>query len=119
MLPATARQAVENFIKGRPNIKLPDHLKDLDGTHGLFIGDGKKEREIKLGWKPTFVIFVVPVYPDGDLPRVMNIKNPTDSYYRPELHPQPVYTETGFKVGELLNKAGVTHVFVAWKAPKK
>lgn len=114
MLTAAARDAIQNFLKARPNIQLPSHLDKCDGTHGMYVGDGAKERLVTVGFKPTFVVFVIPSFPDG-VPHPADMKNPLNSYWRPELHPQPVYTEKGFKATEAFNKLGATHIFVAWK----
>ena len=116
MLTSAAKSALENFIKARPNVQLPAHLDKLNGTHGMYTGDGKSEREVAIGFRPSFVVFVIPVFPDG-VPHPTDPKKPLDSYWRPELHPQPVYTEKGFKVTEAFNKVGAAHIYVAWKKP--
>src|SRR4051812_45025583 len=109
MLTDAARGAIQNFLKARPNLELPARLEKLGGTHGMYMGDGKKDREILVGWKPTYVVFVIPVFPDG-VPHPADPKKPLDSYWRPELHAQPVYTDRGFKATEAFNKVGETHV---------
>jgi hypothetical protein len=110
-LTEAARGALANFLKARPNVELPKHLEKLEGTHGVYVGDGRAEREIQTGFQPTFVVFVVPVYPDKKLPQPAG----KGGYWRPELHEQPLYTEKGFKVTDKFNEAGVSHIFIAWK----
>lgn len=107
----SAKNVLETFLKVRPNVQLPPHLEKLQGTHGFYVGDGREEREIKLGWKPSFVVFINPGWPDG-------APQPTKDggYLRPDLHEQPLYTDSGFKVTKTFNEPGQLSLYVAWKS---
>ncbi|HZU99814.1 MAG TPA: hypothetical protein VFF73_24085 [Planctomycetota bacterium] len=113
LLPA-ARDALLNFLEARPNIELPGFLKDLEGTHGFYVGDGQKQRRIPCGFKPAFVVFTCPVYPDGELPKPSG----QGGYWRPDLHEQFPSDDKGFTVDERFNKAGDMAVWIAWKQKK-
>jgi hypothetical protein len=106
-----ARSALKAFLGNRPNIVLPSHLAKLEGVHGIYVGDGRPLREIVLGWKPAFVVFTVPGWPDGP-------PQPTKDggYFRPPLHDQPPYTDRGFTVTEKFNASGALHLYVVWKS---
>ncbi|MBI3722432.1 hypothetical protein HY251_00525 [bacterium] len=109
-LPADAQMLLRNYYRARPDVDLPGYLHALDGTHGFTMGSDRPGREIVLGFAPAFVLFVLPLYPDG----------PPDAkrggLKAQRLHAQPELTETGFKVPDHLNKLDVALFFIAWKA---
>src|SRR5580658_5007421 len=100
-----ARGILANFLTARSNVELPGHLSELEGLHGVYVGDGRPEREVQVGFEPAFVVYAVPVYPEpAGVPR--------PGAYQPALHAQPAYTRRGFKVDKTFNEAGVIHMFV-------
>jgi hypothetical protein len=109
-IPERGQLMLQNFLQARPEIKLPPMLAELQGTHGWFCGDGREEREIVVGFQPKFVVFTVPVFPDG--PRRMIGKD----FFEPPLHAQPEFTERGFKIGLAFNKVNTMSMYVVWKA---
>jgi hypothetical protein len=108
-LTATAKSILDSFLKVRPEVELPAFLAALDGVHGLYVGDGRAERELVLGFQPLFVVFTIPPFPDGPR-RYVN-----GEFYIPPLHEQPKTTERGFKVTKPYNELGLAAAYVAWK----
>jgi hypothetical protein len=108
-LPQPARDSLGSFLRTRPEVALPPELEELAGTHGFYLGDDRPEREIVIGFRPAFVVYTTPVFPDGPRRRV------NGEFFVPPLHDQPAYTERGFKVGIKLNRMGQMHSYVAWK----
>ncbi len=116
-LPPEAQVALRNFYVCRPAIDLPPFLHELPGTMGRYFGDARPEREILVGWRPEFVLYLLPTYEHD--------KNPEwdkdeQQLVDPGLHEQPEATDRGFKVGETWNRPGESYIFIAWKAdPEK
>jgi hypothetical protein len=98
----------------RHRTELPDMLPprcwELQRTHGRYSGDGRAEREIKIGWKPAMVMFTIPVYPDG--PPSFDKKW---QLVEPGLHRQPKFTENGFVVEGRLNVVGDWYCYIVWR----
>ena len=113
-LPPDAQQSLTNFLMVRPEVKgdIPGHLGEHEGANGWLAGDGRPEREVQLGFRPEFVVYTIPPFPDG--PRGM--KNGV--FQQPPLHAQPKTTEKGFFIPPHLNHEGDFFCFVAWK-PKE
>jgi hypothetical protein len=110
-LPPEAQLALRNFYVVRPAIDLPPFLMELQGTMGRYFGDGRPEREILCGWRPEFVLFLLPAY-DPDAPPTWEDGALVD----PGLHEQPEATDKGYKVAEKWNRPGEAYIFIAWKA---
>ena len=100
-----------NFYMVRPDVEPPEFLRELKGVHGWFFGNGNPEREIAVGFRPAWVYFIIPPFPDE--PRGCDR---TGKFNCPPIHDQPRYTDRGFMVEPLFNKAGEMTVYFAWKS---
>lgn len=109
-LSPSALQVLLNFYSGRPEVEPPAFLDGLQGTCGWFVGDGRPQREIQVGFRPAFVIFTCPPFPD----ELRHWKGA--EFYQPPLHDQPPYTDRGFIADERFNKAGDMTMYVVWKS---
>jgi hypothetical protein len=110
-LPPDAQQALRNFYEARPQIDLPEHLHELQGTLGYYYGDGRPERELVIGFKPAYVLFTFPPYQESPL-------WVDDAFKEPPLHEQPPMTDRGFRVvGMTFNQPNGMYRWIAWKAP--
>lgn len=108
-LSPTVLQILLNFYTGRPEVEPPAFIDELSGTSGWFCGDGCPEREIQVGFRPAFVIFTAPPFPDEG----RHWKGA--EFYQPPLHDQPPYTDRGFMVDTRFNEAGSMCMYVVWK----
>lgn len=95
----------------RPEIDLPAFVMDLPGTHGWYMGDGSDNREIVVGFTPAFVLYTLPLYPDGPPEWVKG------EFLMPSLPAQPEYTERGFKVPAHLNQVNSMCHYLIWQSP--
>ena len=111
-LPPDAQLLLRRYYMLRPEIDLPPFVLDLPGTHGWYLGDGRPEREILIGWTPAFVLYTSPLFPEGGVEWVKG------ELLMPGLHSQPLYTERGFKVGAPFNVPNMSHCYLVWKAPE-
>jgi hypothetical protein len=105
---------LSNFFKVRTQIRaqIPPQTFGLHRTHGRYIGDGRKERALRIGWTPGLVIYTVPPYMEGEMPTVDREGNLED----PPLHVQPTFIDGGFVVGEKFNRAGDWYVYVVFRS---
>jgi hypothetical protein len=108
-LPTQARSSLLSFLQARPEVVLPPILESLEGTNGFYVGDGRPEREIILGFRPEFIVFTIPLFPDG--PRRFEGKE----FILPPLHAQPEKTDRGFMVGAAFNQKNQPAMYLAWK----
>lgn len=115
-LPPDAQRLLRQFYMLRPEVDLPPHLHELDGTWGRYFGDGRPDREITVGFRPSFVLFTMPLYPNGSPVWLQNKKEPEKSQFvDPGLHDQPPSSERGFVVAPECNKLGEACYYIAWK----
>jgi len=101
------------FFKTRPALReqVPPRAFQLHRTHGRYIGDGRAQRTIKIGFRPSLVLFTVPPYLDGQMPRVERDGTLID----PPLHRQPTFVDEGFVVDEPFNITGDFFLYVVFK----
>jgi hypothetical protein len=115
-LPPEAQRLLRTFYVLRPDVDLPPHLLERDGTWGRFVGDGRPEREIQVGFRPAFVLFTVPLYPNGAPVWLPNKKEPEKGQFvDPGIHDQPPTTESGFICPATCNKMGDSSFYIVWK----
>ncbi|MBI3722434.1 hypothetical protein HY251_00535 [bacterium] len=113
-LPPAAQDMLRSFRGARPEVEFPPHLALLGGTHGFYYGDGEATHSVKIGWRPAFVLFTLPVF-QGLLPG--------EPVYDPAAS-QPPLTDDGFRAPAMFNRLGELVMFVVWrsegdaKAPK-
>jgi len=114
-LPPDAQRLLRAFYIARPTIDLPPHLHALEGSWGRFLGDGRPDREVAVGLRPGFVLFVHPLYP-GDGPKWVTKRGSREGeLVDPGLHDQPPLTERGFVPPETCNRLGEQCVYICWK----
>jgi hypothetical protein len=115
-LPPDAQRLLRTFYMSRPEIDLPPHLHALDGTWGRYMGDDRPAREVMLGFRPAFVLFTLPLYPNGGPKWVTKKGNRAEGeLVDPGLHDQPILTEQGFVAGIECNKINEMCIYIAWK----
>jgi hypothetical protein len=102
-----------SLFKVRPDLRpqIPPRAFALKRTNGRYIGDGRAERKLKIGFKPGLVVYTIPPYLDGEVPVVE--KNGT--VIHPPLHRQPRFEEDGFVVDEAFNIVGDWYVYVVFE----
>ncbi len=104
-----------NFLRTRPDLieenKLPERLWELQRTHGRYLGDGRPERKIPIGWRPAYVLFTLPAYPDG--PPTYNKADWT--FTQPGPNRQPHMVDDGFVVDARYNLPGEWFFYVVFK----
>ncbi len=101
-----------NFFRVRPDLveTLPERLWELERTHGRYMGDGRPERNIHIGWRPSYVLFTLPAYPDGP---------PTFTkdwtFIQPGPNRQPKLTDEGFVVDAPYNLIGDWFFYIVFQ----
>lgn len=110
-----AAMILANYFKGRPKLELPDRVWDLKKTHGQYMGDGRAERKLFIGFEPALVLYVIPVYPENIWPKVVKEK---DEYVSidPGLHRQPRFVSDGFIVDGAYNELGESYLYVVFRS---
>ncbi len=123
-LPPEVQVMLRSFYVKRPEIDLPPHLHELQGTWGRYLGDARPTpREILLGFRPAFILYIAPAYPQGG-PRWVQKKggksagtpHQTGELVDPGLHDQPTLTEKGFVALAECNKTNTHYIYIAWKS---
>lgn len=104
-----------NHFKCRPDLphKIPARVWDLHRTHGRYSGDGRREREIVVGWEAAYVVWVIPAWPEG---QPTFEKKPPFKMIDPGPPPQPRFTERGFVVDAGLNELGEWYYYVVFRS---
>ena len=102
-----------NHFRSRPDLPamLPQRLWELKRTHGYYIGDGRTERKITIGWEPAHVLFTLPTYPDGPPSFTKDWKR-----IEPGPNRQPGFTPDGFQVDLPYNLLGEWYFYVVFRA---
>lgn len=115
-LPQEAQVLLRRFYMMRPEVDLPPHVHALSGTWGRYFGDGREAREVKIGFRPAFVLFLLPVYP-GEAPKWVAKKGnkAEGEMVDPGLHDQPPLTEQGFVAPASCNQINEQTIYIAWK----
>ena len=103
---------LRNHFKFRTELmdKLPERLFSLKRTHGRYTGDGREQRKLTVGFKPSLVLYVIPPY-GIDAP----VKFTTKGFVEPGLHRQPAFEEEGFVVDGAFNQIGDMYMYVAFE----
>lgn len=109
-LPKDAQLILRRYYHHRLDVDLPPWVFELEGTWGRYYGDGRDEREIVIGWRPAFVVFTMPVYPD-EQPQWID-----GEFTKVGLHRQPEFTDRGFLAWKNVNKLGDMIIYVVWKS---
>ena len=101
-----------NYLRGRPSLieRLPARLWELERTHGRYLGDGRVERTLPVGFRPALVLYTLPLYADGP-PAFTK----TGELIDPGINSQPGFTDAGFRVGHAFNGLGDFYVYVVFK----
>lgn len=101
-----------NYLRGRPALieRLPARLWELKRTHGRYLGDGRVERTLPIGFRPALVLYTLPLYADGP-PEFTK----TGELIDPGIHAQPTYSDAGFAVGHTYNRLGDFYVYVVFQ----
>lgn len=117
-----------NYFKVRPNMRevyektLP-RLFELKRTHGRYIGDGRPERKLWVGFEPAYVLFTIPAFLplEGHQPTVE--KSSGAVVWPDAFNPQPRFVQDGFIVTEqdpngdpLYNKLGDWYLYVVFRS---
>jgi hypothetical protein len=115
-LPTDAQILLRRFYVMRPEVDLPPHLHELEGTWGRFIGNGAGARPINVGFPPGYVLFTTPPYPNGPPKWVPKKGNRAEGeLVDPGLHDQPEMTPVGFVAPPECNQTNEHVVYIAWK----
>lgn len=105
-----AQRLLRQWYMARPELDLPPFLHELPGTHGWYMGDGRERREVVVGFTPAFVLYTLPLYPDGPPEWVKG------QFLMPGLPAQPEYTERGFVAPAHLNQINSMCTYVVWQS---
>jgi hypothetical protein len=116
-LPPEVQVMLRSFYVKRPEIDLPPHLHELSGTWGRYMGDARPTpREVPLGFRPAFILYIAPAYPQGGPKWVQKKGGKGGELVDPGLHDQPTPTDKGFVTLPECNKVNNHYIYIAWKS---